>query len=107
MAALEHSRKTWRKSIKKIVDKKVKNKKVEQNKNHNLKHFSVNITRMSEKEAQTYSNSVVIDKIFSVKIANNTLEINNTKQKRDNGTFNIAFRKRLSDLVLQHCESTI
>lgn len=51
-----------------------------------------------------YSKSDVIVRNLSAKIANNTLEINNTNQKCDKGTFNIAFRKRFSDLVSEHCE---
>lgn len=62
---------------------------------------------MTEEEYQMYSKAdEIIVKNFSLKITDNTLETGGTKQKCNNATFNISIRKRLSELVLEHCEVT-
>lgn len=90
----------------KINKKNIEKKKKNAAEKYNLKEFSVNLSRMSEKEHQFYTKSdVIIVKNWSVKITNNTLKVGSSRQKcDDNGTFNITLRDRLSDIVLEHCE---
>lgn len=99
----ENQENTMAKINKNLKKEEVLKKKTQ--KKYNLKHLTVNLTRMTSNEYQIYSKSdQIIVKNFSLKITDNTLELGDTTKKSHTGTFNISIRKRLSELVMEHCE---
>ena len=68
-----------------------------------MKNCFVNLTRMTKKEHDIYTQSEnIVVKHFNVRISGNTMEIGE-KKVSSTGSFHLRLKKRLSDLVLDFC----
>lgn len=81
------------------IDKKMENLKKQK---HNF-DCVVNLRRIPQREHELYSNSsVIISKIFNIKIKQNHLKIGQSEQYSASNTFELTFKRRMNEFVLEN-----
>lgn len=98
--------------INKKSEKKVKNvlRLKKDVKKIKTKDCFVHLIQMSQEEVEIYrSSDEIVTKSFSLRIKDDALYISNNynTQRSTNNTFSIQLKKRLSDIVLEHCSPDI
>lgn len=66
----------------------------------------INIVRLSKEEIDMYTKSKVVVANFDLKISNDFLQIGDKRKHSASQTYNLTLKKRLSELVLEHCDET-